>query len=262
MTGYTREELIGHTPLELRFCLDYNGHSTADDKALRHVEAQVSTKSGELRNTLVSLERIIIGGEAHLLLMVLDISERLNLEAQLRQAQKMEAIGQLAAGVAHDFNNLLTIIQGHASLQLTLPGHDEDSIDSLQQIALASERAADLTRQLLAFSRPPGHAPSRAVAQYPHPRSHHHVAPPHRRASGTLLRHGGVSAADLGRPDRPRAGDHESHAQCARCHAQGRPHHDHDFGRQCDHRRHGKESRGAGRRLHLAHRLGHRHRHG
>ena len=59
----------------------------------------------------------------------------------------------MAAGVAHDFNNLLTIIQGHASLQLTLSGHDEDSIDSLQQIALASERAADLTRQLLAFSR-------------------------------------------------------------------------------------------------------------
>ncbi len=85
--------------------------------------------------------------------MVLDISERLNLESQLRQAQKMEAIGQLAAGVAHDFNNLLTIIQGHASLQLTLSGHDGDTVDSRQQIALASERAADLTRQLLAFSR-------------------------------------------------------------------------------------------------------------
>ncbi|EDY17711.1 multi-sensor hybrid histidine kinase [Chthoniobacter flavus Ellin428] len=153
MTGYTREELIGHTPLELRFCLDYNQPAASDEKPLHHVEAQVSTKSGELRNTLVSLERITISGEPHLLLMVLDISERLNLEAQLRQAQKMEAIGQLAAGVAHDFNNLLTIIQGHASLQLTLPGHDEDAVDSLQQIALASERAADLTRQLLAFSR-------------------------------------------------------------------------------------------------------------
>lgn len=153
MTGYAREELIGRTPLELRFCLDYNSRPTEEGRPLHHVEAQVSTKSGELRNTLVSLERIIISGDPHLLLMVLDISERLNLEAQLRQAQKMEAIGQLAAGVAHDFNNLLTIIQGHASLQLTLPGHDEDAVDSLQQIALASERAADLTRQLLAFSR-------------------------------------------------------------------------------------------------------------
>jgi PAS domain S-box-containing protein len=154
MTGYTREELLGRTPLELRFCLDYRVEPTGGEKAgLRHVEAQVSTKAGDLRDTLVSRERIVIAGEPHLLLMVLDISERLNLEAQLRQAQKMEAIGQLAAGVAHDFNNLLTIIQGHASLQLTLPGHDEDAIDSLQQIALASERAADLTRQLLAFSR-------------------------------------------------------------------------------------------------------------
>ncbi|HEY3897710.1 MAG TPA: response regulator [Chthoniobacter sp.] len=153
MTGYGREEVIGRTPLELHFCLDYSVRTPKDDKSVRHVEAQVSTKTGDLRDALISIERILISGEMHILLMVLDISERLNLEAQLRQAQKMEAIGQLAAGVAHDFNNLLTIIQGHASLQLTLPGHDEDSVDSLQQIALASERAADLTRQLLAFSR-------------------------------------------------------------------------------------------------------------
>ena len=138
MTGYQREELIGRTPLELHLCLDYPTHPADEEKSVQHVEAQVSTKTGDLRHALISVERIIIGGETHILLMVLDISERLNLEAQLRQAQKMEAIGQLAAGVAHDFNNLLTIIQGHASLQLTLPGHDEDSIDSLQQIALAS----------------------------------------------------------------------------------------------------------------------------
>jgi PAS domain S-box-containing protein len=152
MTGFSRAELIGRTPLDLHLCLDYEARS-GDEKPIRHAEAQVSTKSGELHSALLSLERINIADEPHLLLMVLDISERLNLEAQLRQAQKMEAIGQLAAGVAHDFNNLLTIIQGHASLQLTLPGHDDDAIESLQQIALASERAADLTRQLLAFSR-------------------------------------------------------------------------------------------------------------
>jgi PAS domain S-box-containing protein len=156
MTGYDREELIGRTPLQLHLCLDYDTRLLTDlreDKALQHLEAQVSTKAGELRSALVSLERISLAGEPHLLLIVLDVSERLHLEAQLRQAQKMEAIGQLAAGVAHDFNNLLTIIQGHASLQLILPGHDESTTDSLKEIALASERAADLTRQLLAFSR-------------------------------------------------------------------------------------------------------------
>jgi len=153
MTGFRRSELIGRTPMELRLCIDYQTPPLSEEKSLRHVEAQVSTKTGELRSALVSLERITIDDEPHILLMVLDISERLNLENQLRQAQKMEAIGQLAAGVAHDFNNLLTIIQGHASLQLTLAGHNEDTIDSLQQIAMASERAADLTRQLLAFSR-------------------------------------------------------------------------------------------------------------
>ena len=153
MTGYGRAELIGRTPMEVHLCIDYPSTNNGEDRPIRHVEAQVSTKSGDLRTALVSVERIVLDGEPHILLMVLDISERLHLESQLRQAQKMEAIGQLAAGVAHDFNNLLTIIQGHASLQLTLAGHGEDTQESLQQIAQASERAADLTRQLLAFSR-------------------------------------------------------------------------------------------------------------
>jgi len=153
MTGFGRAELIGRTPMEIHLCIDYPAPALGEERPIRHVEAQVSTKNGDLRTALVSVERITLDGEPHLLLMVLDISERLHLESQLRQAQKMEAIGQLAAGVAHDFNNLLTIIQGHASLQLTLSGHNDDTVDSLQQIAAASERAADLTRQLLAFSR-------------------------------------------------------------------------------------------------------------
>jgi len=82
-----------------------------------------------------------------------DITERLNLEAQLFQSQKMESVGQLAAGVAHDFNNMLTIIQGHSGMLMARPNLPTELFDSAQAIYFASERAAGLTRQLLMFSR-------------------------------------------------------------------------------------------------------------
>ena len=82
-----------------------------------------------------------------------DITEQLNLEAQLRQAQKMESIGQLAAGIAHDFNNILNIILGYSTLLLDDEKMGDREKNFLQQISHAAERAANLTRQLLAFSR-------------------------------------------------------------------------------------------------------------
>jgi nitrogen-specific signal transduction histidine kinase/ActR/RegA family two-component response regulator len=82
-----------------------------------------------------------------------DTTNRLSLEAQLRQSQKMESVGQLAAGVAHDFNNMLTIIQGHTSAMLARPALPVEVIDPVQAVYFAAERAAGLTRQLLMFSR-------------------------------------------------------------------------------------------------------------
>jgi two-component system, cell cycle sensor histidine kinase and response regulator CckA len=82
-----------------------------------------------------------------------DLTERLLLEAQLRQAQKMEAVGQLAAGVAHDFNNILTIIQGHASLLASSHAAASPCLRPLREIQGAAERAGNLIRQLLMFSR-------------------------------------------------------------------------------------------------------------
>jgi PAS domain S-box-containing protein len=88
-----------------------------------------------------------------MVITVEDITERLMLEAQLRQSQKMESVGQLAAGVAHDINNILTVIQGHAGLLLNAVPPGADSVRSIKQISAASERAASFIRQLLTFSR-------------------------------------------------------------------------------------------------------------
>lgn len=82
-----------------------------------------------------------------------EITERRHLEAQLRQAQKMEGIGQLAGGVAHDFNNILSVMLMQAELVAMLPNLPAEALEGLHQIRAAAERAANLTRQLLLFSR-------------------------------------------------------------------------------------------------------------
>ena len=94
MTGFSRGELIDRTPLELHICLDYEIRilsQVRENKPVRDLEAQISTKAGELRNALVTIERLSVGGIVHLLVMVVDVTERLQLEGALRQAQKMEA---------------------------------------------------------------------------------------------------------------------------------------------------------------------------
>lgn len=125
----------------------------ADGQAISNWECRISGEADKTRCALLSAESFQIGSEPCVLLMTEDISERVNLEGQLRQSQKMDAIGQLAAGVAHDFNNLLTVIQGYTQLLLATQPANGMSREALEKIIAASQRAAGLTSQLLTFSR-------------------------------------------------------------------------------------------------------------
>jgi two-component system cell cycle sensor histidine kinase/response regulator CckA len=82
-----------------------------------------------------------------------DVSDRRSLETQLRQAQKMDAVGQLAGGIAHDFNNLLTAIMGYSNFVIDSLGLQDERRSDMEEVISAAERASALTRQLLAFSR-------------------------------------------------------------------------------------------------------------
>ncbi len=122
-------------------------------RAVRNFATALRHSTGELRQVIVAAENLDLGSAPYYLLILQDVTERTRLENELRQSQKMEAVGLLAAGVAHDFNNILTVILGNTSLQLRNPRLDEKLTASLQQVVQAAERATALTRQLLAYSR-------------------------------------------------------------------------------------------------------------
>jgi two-component system, cell cycle sensor histidine kinase and response regulator CckA len=158
ITGYEREEVIGRTSLELKFwqrpedCARFVEMLNSQG-SVRDLEITFCTKSGEQRTALDSAELIEVAGQKCILAIFRDTTEQRSLEKQLRQAQKMEAIGQLSGGIAHDFNNLLSVIIGYSEvLEERLPQGDPLH-RNCEQIKKAGQSAASLTRQLLAFSR-------------------------------------------------------------------------------------------------------------
>jgi two-component system cell cycle sensor histidine kinase/response regulator CckA len=119
------------------------------------VERDVETITSAGKALVISCSFIVVSlrGRPHLVLMMSDQTARRNLEEQVRVAQKMEAIGQLAGGVAHDFNNLLTVIGTYSSLMLEEYPEGDPRREDAEEIFGAAKRAAALTRQLLAFGR-------------------------------------------------------------------------------------------------------------
>jgi nitrogen-specific signal transduction histidine kinase/ActR/RegA family two-component response regulator len=101
----------------------------------------------------ISSHDLVFEGRPARIVAALDVTERHSLEAQLRHAQKMESVGRLAGGVAHDFNNMLSVILGYTGFALEAVRPGDPLHDDLKQVQSAAERAASLTRQLLAFSR-------------------------------------------------------------------------------------------------------------
>jgi len=160
--GYTRDEMIG-SPIEILLPESLRAMHEEHRKGYfgsPHprpmgigLELSGRRKSGEQFPLEISLNYVQMDGQALAIAFITDISERLRLEAQLRQSQKMEAIGQLAGGVAHDFNNLLTIIQGYSAMALDAMEPEDPLRESLEEIEKAAVSAGGLTRQLLAFSR-------------------------------------------------------------------------------------------------------------
>ncbi len=160
--GYTRDEFLAMTVLDIRppdevtafkseyaaYRANHGGAPFYSTHPFRHRK-----KDGTVIEVDIAASSIVFGGREARLLLATDVTEQKSLETQLVRAQKMEAVGQLAGGVAHDFNNLLGVITGNTELLLRELPAGSRARKRGEEIQEASDRAAALTRQLLAFGR-------------------------------------------------------------------------------------------------------------
>ncbi|OPZ61067.1 MAG: Blue-light-activated protein [Deltaproteobacteria bacterium ADurb.Bin510] len=170
MLGREKQTIIGLTPAEISPPSQPDGQNS-HTKALEHIrlamagepqffEWRYEKTDGSLCESEISLNRVDLKDGPHLLAVMRDVTERKRLEEEnksselrLRQAQKMEAIGTLAGGIAHDFNNILTGILGYGELALDEINNPQEAQSHLHEMLTAAERARNLVRQILTFSR-------------------------------------------------------------------------------------------------------------
>lgn len=158
LTGFSREEVIGNTTTGISL---YSQEQRNRIIRLLREKGEINgydlekvrIKDGSIRYGLLFAKVIPIGEEEFVFAEVIDMTERRNLEERLLQAQKMEAVGTLAAGIAHDFNNILNVIFGHIQVLRHYVFRNDSMAREVDGIAAASRRAGDLVRQILTFSR-------------------------------------------------------------------------------------------------------------
>jgi PAS domain S-box-containing protein len=170
LTGYSRGELVGQNPRLLKSGVhpaDFYAQMWQTIMARGSWQGELTNrrKDGQFRQTSMTISPIVDtqGRLTHFVGIQRDITEHKQLERQLLQAQKMQSVGTLAGGIAHEFNNLLAGINGYAALGLREPDLSPTLREFLQNVVDLSERAATLTRQLLAFARKPALVRTRVV---------------------------------------------------------------------------------------------------
>jgi PAS domain S-box-containing protein len=165
LTGYTREEVLGKTSLEIGIWHDPKDRERRvrdlkEKGYCQNLEAHFRKKDGTVGTGLMSAKLIKLNNVPHIVSITREITaikqaeqERKRLEEQLVQAQKMESVGRLAGGIAHDFNNMLGVILGRTELALMTAEPGSSLHSDLLDIQKAAKRSSDLTRQLLGFAR-------------------------------------------------------------------------------------------------------------